>query len=98
MKGVIPAEFDMAKYKIEIGLVKSKSKKIDESLVEQLGSDNKMLGEHCAKVIKEQKTEMAIPKLVELIKTDDPPILSAVASTPLSALPAILSWLTSDRR
>lgn len=75
LKGVSPAEFDMAKYKIEIGLIKSKSKEIDKSLVEQLCSDDKTLGEHCAKIIKERKTEMAIPKLTELIKTDENPYL-----------------------
>lgn len=90
LKGVSPAEFDMAKYKIEIGLIKSKSKKIDESLVEQLGSDNKTLGEHCAKVIKERKTEMAIPKLVELIKTDENPYLVR------SCIDALVSFAQND--
>jgi hypothetical protein len=73
LKQSSPAAFDMARYKIEIGIIKSKSALIDSVLVNGLTSDNKTLAEHCAKLIKERKTHTAIPNLVNLIENDDNP-------------------------
>lgn len=68
-----PAEFDMAKYKIEIGIIKSSSTTIDSLLINELESTNKTLAEHCAKLIKERKTYSSIPILVKLIESEENP-------------------------
>lgn len=68
-----PAAFDIAKYKIEIGIIKSKSERIDSVLINELKNTNKTLVEHCAKLIKERKANAAIPYLIELVETDDNP-------------------------
>lgn len=68
-----PAEFDVAKYKLEIGIIKSKSEKIDIILVNELNSPNKTLVEHCAKLIKERNTRSAIPALIELLEKEENP-------------------------
>lgn len=68
-----PAAFDVAKYKLEIGIIKSKSERIDSVLINELKSTNKTLVEHCAKLITERKTDAAIPFLIKLVETDDNP-------------------------
>ena len=73
LKKTSPAEFDVAKYKIEIGIIKSKSEIIDSVLVNELKNSNKTLVEHCTKLIKERKTVVAIPVLVQLIEKDENP-------------------------
>lgn len=73
LKQTSPAEFDVAKYKLEIGIIKSKSESIDRVLVNELKVSNKTLVEHCAKLIKERKTSAATPVLIELIETDENP-------------------------
>lgn len=73
LKQTSPAEFDVAKYKLEIGIIKSKSESIDRVLVNELKVSNKTLVEHCAKLIKERKTSLATPVLIELIETDENP-------------------------
>lgn len=73
LKGVSPAAFDIAKYKIEIGVIKSKSKELDKVLLASLNSESKTLIEHCAKLIKERKTKEAIPALVELVEKEENP-------------------------
>lgn len=73
LKQSSPAAFDVAKYKIEIGIIKSKSSLIDSVLVNGLKSENKTLVEHCAKLIKERNTYSAIPVLTELIKSEENP-------------------------
>lgn len=73
LKEVSPAEFDVAKYKIEIGIIKSKSELIDTILVKELKSPNKTLAEHCAKLVKERKTYKAIPVLIEMVETEENP-------------------------
>lgn len=70
---ISPAAFDVAKYKLEIGIIKSKSEKIDDILIDYLKNDNKTVVEHCAKLIKERETRAAIPFLIELVDTDDNP-------------------------
>ena len=73
LKRVSPAAFDIAKYKIEIGVIKSKSRELDKALLTSLGSDSKTLIEHCAKLIKERKAKEAIPALVELVEKEENP-------------------------
>ncbi len=73
LKKTSPAEFDVAKYKLEIGIIKSKSERIDTVLVNELKSPNKTLAEHCAKLIKERRTYAAIPTLLELIRIEENP-------------------------
>lgn len=73
LKESSPAEFDIAKYKLEIGIIKSKSDRIDSTLVNNLRSQNKTLAEHCAKLIKERKTYTAIPILLELVEKEENP-------------------------
>lgn len=73
LKRTSPAEFDIPKYRIEIGLIKSKTSSIDAVLVKELQSANKTLAEHCAKLIKERKTYAAIPVLLELLKDEKNP-------------------------
>ena len=73
LKKTSPAEFDVAKYKIEIGIIKSKSEIIDSALVNELKNSNKTLVEHCTKLIKERKTVVAIPVLVQLVEKDENP-------------------------
>lgn len=68
-----PAAFDVAKYKLEIGIIKSKSERIDSVLINELKNADKTLVEHCAKLIKERKTDAAIPFLIELVEKDDNP-------------------------
>lgn len=68
-----PAAFDVAKYKLEIGIIKSKSERIDDVLIDDLKSADKTIVEHCAKLIKERETHDAIPCLIELVETDDNP-------------------------
>lgn len=73
LKQISPAEFDIAKYKLEIGIIKSKSESIDMVLVNNLKGSDKTLVEHCAKLIKERKTLVAIPILLDLIEEDENP-------------------------
>lgn len=73
LKQSSPAAFDVAKYKIEIGIIKSKSSLIDPVLINGLKSKNKTLAEHCAKLIKERHTYAAIPVLTDLIKSEENP-------------------------
>lgn len=73
LKQTSPAEFDVAKYKIEIGIIKSKSEGLDLVLVNELNNANKTLVEHCTKLIKERKTFAAIPTLVKLVEYDENP-------------------------
>lgn len=73
LKSTSPAEFDIAKYKIEIGVIKSKSDRIDVALINELKSPNKTLVEHCVKLVKERKICEAIPSLVELVTEDENP-------------------------
>ena len=73
LKGVSPAAFDIAKYKIEIGVIKSKSRELDKVLLTSLGSESKTLIEHCAKLIKERKTKEAIPALMKLVEKEESP-------------------------
>ena len=72
---VSPAEFDIAKYKIEIAIIKCKNTKIDDILICNLTNDNKTLAEHCAKLIKERKSEKAVPTLIDIVKTENNPYL-----------------------
>lgn len=73
LKGTSPAAFDVAKYKIELGLIKAKTHLVDDMLVKELTSENKTLAEHCAKLVKERKTHTAIPVLLELITSENNP-------------------------
>ena len=73
LKNISPVEFDIAKYKLEIGIIQAKSKQIDEKLVNKLQSPNKTLAEHCAKFIKERKIYKALPILLELICSEKNP-------------------------
>jgi len=73
LKQTSPAEFDVAKYKIEIGIIKSKSEGVDLVLANELKNTNKTLVEHCAKLIKERKTLAAISVLVKLVEDDENP-------------------------
>lgn len=73
LQEVSPAAFDIPKYKIELGIIRSKSELIDSLLVRELNSSNKTLAEHCAKLIKERKTYSALPTLLELIEHEDNP-------------------------
>lgn len=73
LKQTSPAEFDVAKYKIEIGIIKSKSQSVDNVLVHELQSANKTIVEHCAKLIKERETYTAIPVLMDLVEHDESP-------------------------
>lgn len=70
---ISPAAFDIAKYKIEIGIIKSNSEKIDNVLINNLRNCNKTLVEHCIKLIKEREDSIAIPTLVELLENDENP-------------------------
>ena len=72
---VSPAEFDIAKYKIEIAIIKCKNTKIDDILICNLTNDNKTLAEHCAKLIKERKSEKAVSTLIDIVKTENNPYL-----------------------
>lgn len=73
LKHVSPAEFDIVKYKIEIGLIKTTEKQVDDFLIKYLNSSNKTLAEHCAKIIKERNTTAAIPVLMELLLSEKNP-------------------------
>ena len=73
LKNTSPAAFDLTKYKIEIGIIQSRSEFVDAFLVEKLQSKNKTLAEHCAKLIKERKTYSAMPLLLELISDEKNP-------------------------
>lgn len=75
LKNSSPASFDTARYRIEIGLIKSKSNLIDPVLIKYLKSENKTLAEHCANLIKERKTYLAAPILLELIESETNPYL-----------------------
>lgn len=92
LEKISPAEFDLVKYKIEIGIIKSKSSQIDTVLVDKLNSSNKTLSEHCAKLIKERKTYAAIPALLKLIENDRNPYVvrscidALISIAPLSIL------------
>lgn len=92
LKQSSPAAFDVAKYKIEIGIIKSKSALIDTVLVKELKSDNKTLAEHCAKLIKERGTYTALPALMELVESEGNPYVvrscldALIKMAPLKAL------------
>ena len=75
LQNISPAEFDIAKYKIEIAIIKCTNTKVDDILIDNLTKDNKTLAEHCAKLIKERKIKKAISKLIYIIKTDSNPYL-----------------------
>ena len=68
-----PAAFDVAKYKLEIGIIKSKSERIDDILINELKNADKTLVEHCAKIIKEREIHAATPSLIKLVETDENP-------------------------
>lgn len=103
LKQTSPAEFDVAKYKLEIGIIKSKSESIDRVLVNELKGSNKTLVEHCAKLIKERKTSAATPALIELIETDDNPYVvrssidALVKMAPLEILLRVKEILTKRK-
>lgn len=103
LKRTSPAEFDVAKYKIEIGIIKSKSVSIDGALVNKLKDSNKTLVEHCAKLIKERKTSAATPVLIELIETDENPYVvrssidALVKMAPLEILLNVRELLTKRK-
>lgn len=92
LKTVSPAAFDIAKYKLEIGIIKSKATKIDTALIDELSSSDKTLAEHAAKLIKERNVKQAIPTLVKLVESDNNPYLvrscidALVKIAPLSTL------------
>lgn len=73
LKNVSPAEFDLAKYQIEIGLIQSENSQIDLILQDNLKNSNKTIAEHCAKIIKERRTLLAIPILQELVAKEENP-------------------------
>ncbi len=75
LEQISPAEFDITKYLIEIGLIKSDNIEIDNAMIVNLDSKNKTLVEHSAKIIKERRTIAAIPKLLNLIKEDQNPYI-----------------------
>jgi len=103
LKQTSPAEFDVAKYKLEIGIIKSKSESIDRVLVEGLKGSNKTLVEHCAKLIKERKTSAATPVLIELLETDENPYVvrssidALVKMAPLEILLNVREILTKRK-
>lgn len=103
LKQTSPAEFDVAKYKLEIGIIKSKSESIDRVLVEGLKGSNKTLVEHCAKLIKERKTSAATPVLIELLETDENPYVvrssidALVKMAPLEILLSVREILTKRK-
>ena len=103
LKQTSPAEFDIAKYKLEIGIIKSKSESIDRALVNELKVSNKTLVEHCAKLIKERKTSAATPVLIELIETDENPYVvrssidALVEMAPLEILLSVREILTKRK-
>ena len=98
-----PAEFDVAKYKLEIGIIKSKSETIDKVLVDKLKVSNKTLVEHCAKLIKERKTSAATPVLIGLIEKDENPYVvrscidALVKMAPLGILLSVREILTKRK-
>ena len=103
LKDVSPAAFDVAKYKLEIGIIRSKSELVDAILVKELKSSNKTLAEHCAKIVKERKTYEAIPTLIEIVETEENPYVfrscldALIGMAPLKALFSIQRKL-SDRK
>lgn len=70
-----PASFDLARYKLEIGLIQTKSSYVDAELTKNLNSKNKTLAEHCANLVKERKTYIAIPVMLKLIEQETSPYL-----------------------
>ncbi len=103
LKQISPAEFDVAKYKLEIGIIKSKSQNIDNALVNELKGSDKTLVEHCAKLIKERKISAAIPFLIRLIEDDDNPYVvrssidALVRMAPLKILLDVRKILTNRK-
>ena len=88
LKSVSPAAFDLPKYTLEIGIIKSRSDYINPFLVENLCSDNETLAEHCAKLVKERKVFSSLPLLQKIISSHHNPYLVR------SALDAITDMAT----
>ena len=98
LKQVSPAEFDVAKYKIEIGIIKSKSEFIDTVLINDLKSQNKTLVEHCIKLIKERKTKAAIPILLELVEKEENPYVFRSSLDALIKIASLQELLKAQKK
>lgn len=101
LSSVSPAAFDVAKYKIEIGIIKSKAAELDESLINELNSSDKTLAEHAAKLIKERNITEAIPNLLERVEKETNPYVlrscvdSLVKIAPLNTLYKVKQLMVS---